>query len=123
MHILVYEALGDISAGVSMAEATVINKLIGSCLLRRRTPGRPVTWGTAPSFLDHFNLNSLSDLPGVDELKAAGLLDTRPVRTIFGEVAAMQSDESDEAGNLDEESESEPEEVARVMHLRAVRIG
>jgi segregation and condensation protein B len=56
---------------------------------RRRTPGRPVTWGTSAAFLDHFNLNNLSDLPGVDELKAAGLLDTRPVRTIFGEVSVL----------------------------------
>lgn len=45
---------------------------------RRRTPGRPVTWGTTDSFLDHFGLESLADLPGLDELKAAGLLDKRP---------------------------------------------
>lgn len=63
---------------------------------RRRTPGRPVTWGTSGDFLDHFNLNDLADLPGVDELKAAGLLDTRPVRTIFGEVAATGTEEGDE---------------------------
>tara|TARA_R110000787_G_scaffold37246_1_gene94863 strand:+ start:1257 stop:2012 length:756 start_codon:yes stop_codon:yes gene_type:complete len=60
---------------------------------RRRTPGRPVTWGTSQDFLDHFNLAELGDLPGLDELKAAGLLDTRPVRTIFGEVAAMRGDD------------------------------
>jgi segregation and condensation protein B len=41
---------------------------------RRRTPGRPLTWGTSPAFLDHFGLESLSDLPGLDDLKAAGLL-------------------------------------------------
>ena len=41
---------------------------------RRRTPGRPLTWGTSPAFLDHFGLASVSDLPGVDELKSAGLL-------------------------------------------------
>ena len=45
---------------------------------RRKTPGRPVTWGTTDHFLDHFGLESLSDLPGVEELKAAGLLDKRP---------------------------------------------
>jgi segregation and condensation protein B len=45
---------------------------------RRRTPGRPVTWGTSEAFLDHFGLESLEALPGVAELKAAGLLDTRP---------------------------------------------
>ena len=41
---------------------------------RRRTPGRPLTWGTSPAFLDHFGLAEISDLPGIDDLKAAGLL-------------------------------------------------
>jgi len=41
---------------------------------RRRTPGRPVTYGTTDAFLDHFGLESLSDLPGLDELKGSGLL-------------------------------------------------
>ncbi|NBW04621.1 MAG: SMC-Scp complex subunit ScpB [Alphaproteobacteria bacterium] len=41
---------------------------------RRRTPGRPLTWGTSPAFLDHFGLAEISDLPGMDDLKAAGLL-------------------------------------------------
>jgi segregation and condensation protein B len=43
---------------------------------RRRTPGRPVTYGTTPEFLVHFGLASVEDLPGIDELKAAGLLDS-----------------------------------------------
>jgi segregation and condensation protein B len=42
---------------------------------RRRTPGRPITWVTTESFLDNFGLDSLDDLPGIDELRAAGLLD------------------------------------------------
>jgi len=42
---------------------------------RRRTPGRPVTFGTTPDFLDHFDLEAISDLPGLSELKGAGLLD------------------------------------------------
>ena len=42
---------------------------------RRKTPGRPVTYGTTPQFLGHFGLNELTDLPGLHELKAAGLLD------------------------------------------------
>ena len=78
---------------------------------RRRTPGRPVTWGTTSDFLDHFNLNNLEDLPGVDELKAAGLLDTRPTRTIFGEVAAMQSADSDGSGEDEEDGDPEPDEA------------
>ena len=44
---------------------------------RRRTPGRPVTYGTTEAFLAHFNLEELSDLPGKEDLKAAGLLDAR----------------------------------------------
>lgn len=44
---------------------------------RRRTPGRPVTYGTTDAFLDHFGLEALSDLPGLDELKGAGLLSGR----------------------------------------------
>jgi segregation and condensation protein B len=44
---------------------------------RRRTPGRPITYGTTPSFLDHFGLDRLSDLPGLDELKSAGLIEGR----------------------------------------------
>jgi segregation and condensation protein B len=42
---------------------------------RRRVPGRPVTYGTTEAFLVHFGLNEVSDLPGLQELKAAGLLD------------------------------------------------
>ena len=42
---------------------------------RRKTPGRPVTWVTTESFLTDFSLDALADLPGVDELRAAGLLD------------------------------------------------
>ena len=46
---------------------------------RRETPGRPVTWLTTTAFLEHFGLASLRDLPGIEELKAAGLLDAKPV--------------------------------------------
>lgn len=41
---------------------------------RRRTPGRPVTYGTTDAFLAHYGLASLTDLPGMAEMKAAGLL-------------------------------------------------
>lgn len=44
---------------------------------RRRSPGRPVTLGTTRDFLDHFGLEELRDLPGMEELKAAGLLSGR----------------------------------------------
>ena len=44
---------------------------------RRRTPGRPVTYGSTEQFLDHFGLEEIRDLPGIDELKGAGLLSPR----------------------------------------------
>ena len=50
---------------------------------RRRAPGKPVTWGTTDFFLEHFGLPSLDDLPGQEELKAAGLLDQRAQPPIF----------------------------------------
>jgi segregation and condensation protein B len=50
---------------------------------RRRAPGKPVTWGTTEFFLEHFGLASLDDLPGQEELKAAGLLDPRAQPPIF----------------------------------------
>lgn len=45
---------------------------------RRETPGRPLTWVTTTGFLSHFGLESITDLPGLDDLKSAGLLDRRP---------------------------------------------
>lgn len=42
---------------------------------RRRTPGRPITYGTTDGFLEHFGFETVGDLPGLDELKGAGLLD------------------------------------------------
>jgi segregation and condensation protein B len=44
---------------------------------RRKTPGRPITYGTSDTFLSHFGLEALADLPGLDELKGSGLLDGR----------------------------------------------
>lgn len=64
---------------------------------RREVPGRPVTWLTNDGFLDHFGLESLKDLPGVKELKAAGLLDTRPAINVYSERA------NDEDGDLGDE--------------------
>ena len=45
---------------------------------RRETPGRPLTWVSTPGLLDQFSLESIMDLPGLDDLKASGLLDRRP---------------------------------------------
>ena len=83
---------------------------------RRRAPGRPVTYGTTDSFLSHFGLESIKDLPGLTELRASGLLDGNlppdfavPEPT---DVADLMPDELPlEAGEdeEDEEAEAEPD--------------
>ena len=64
--------------GVSMSRGT-LDLLLETGWVRmrgrRRTPGRPVTWGTTDAFLAHFGLDTVQDLPGLEELKGAGLLD------------------------------------------------
>ncbi|MFZ5671753.1 MAG: SMC-Scp complex subunit ScpB [Pseudomonadota bacterium] len=65
--------------GVAISKGTLDTLLeIGWTRMRgrRRTPGRPVTYGTTPAFLAHFGLNEIGDLPGLQELRGAGLLDT-----------------------------------------------
>jgi segregation and condensation protein B len=73
---------------------------------RRKTPGRPLTFGTTEAFLSQFSLEALGDLPGLDELKGSGLLDTR-LPTGFGvpspsDDPALREDEDPlEPGDLD----------------------
>jgi segregation and condensation protein B len=68
---------------------------------RRDTPGRPLTWHTTAEFLSHFNLETLRDLPGLDELKSAGLLDARPVMAH----APREADDTPDADIPDEDNE------------------
>ena len=60
---------------------------------RRMTPGRPVTYVVTQEFLDHFGLESARDLPGLKELRAAGLLESRPPP---GDALSEDSDEETE---------------------------
>ena len=69
---------------------------------RRRTPGRPLTWGTSPSFIDHFGLSSVEDLPGMDELKSAGLLRKGQILGGLGELASEDGTDEDNDDLLDE---------------------
>jgi segregation and condensation protein B len=66
--------------GVAMSRGT-IDVLLETGWIRprgrRKTPGRPITYGTTEAFLAHFTLEALGDLPGLDELKGSGLLDGR----------------------------------------------
>jgi segregation and condensation protein B len=72
---------------------------------RRRTPGRPVTYVTTDAFLEHFGLASLGDLPGAQEMKAAGLLDLDlpPDFAVPDPASAREADEP-------------PEDEAREFH-------
>jgi segregation and condensation protein B len=64
---------------------------------RRESPGRPLLYATTPEFLTHFGLSSRRDLPGIDDLKAAGLLDPldESVLQSFGELQ-LESDAEDD---------------------------
>jgi segregation and condensation protein B len=85
---------------------------------RKQVPGRPVMWGTSNAFLDHFGLESIEDLPGIDELKAAGLLDSTrgaSYSTRGAETLLFDTEESDEALEplvTGEEGEAAPETAA-----------
>ncbi len=61
---------------------------------RRMTPGRPITFVVTQGFLDHFGLESTRDLPGLKELRAAGLLESRP---LSGTGPGEQGDDDDGA--------------------------
>ncbi len=76
---------------------------------RRRTPGRPVTYGTTEEFLVHFGLDSIRDLPGLAELKGAGLLDSA-IPPDFEMPLAPPSDDAltEDEDPLEPEDEAEP---------------
>lgn len=69
---------------------------------RRMTPGRPVTFVVTDGFLDHFGLASSRDLPGIADLRAAGLLDNRPLPG-FG--APDQDEDGDDAPPADDQAD------------------
>jgi len=70
---------------------------------RREVPGRPVIYATTNEFLDHFGLQSRRDLPGIDELRAAGLLD--PVDDALEE--ALEGPSHKDEGSLDDDMEND----------------
>jgi segregation and condensation protein B len=74
---------------------------------RRETPGRPVTWVTTDQFLTHFGLADRRDLPGIEELKATGLIGPRPDFTL-SEHAMPAQPEPAEAEDENELEEEEP---------------
>jgi segregation and condensation protein B len=80
--------------GVSVSRGTVDQLLELDWIKlgrRRMTPGRPVTFVVTQNFLDHFGLETARDLPGIKELRAAGLLESRPM----ADLATPDGDEED----------------------------
>ena len=77
---------------------------------RREVPGRPVIYATTPEFLSHFGLASRKDLPGIDELKAAGLLD--PVDEAYEALSTPGDDEPEEQPDEPEDAADETEEAS-----------
>ncbi len=74
---------------------------------RRESLGRPLTWVTTSGFLDHFSLDSIIDLPGMDEMKSSGLLDRRAaIDTVHQDELFSSSGQSLEEG-VEEETEIE----------------
>ncbi len=86
--------------GVSVSRGTIDQLLEMEWIRlgrRRMTPGRPVTFVVTPEFLDHFGLENARDLPGLKELRAAGLLENRPPpgATPVGEEVEEEDDQSE----------------------------
>ena len=95
--------------GVSLSKGT-LDLLLEMGLVRlrgrRRSPGRPVTYGTTDHFLEHFGLASLHDLPGAAEMRAAGLLDlSLPADFSAPDPTRAASDEEDPIEDEDDTPE------------------
>ena len=83
--------------GVSVSRGTIDQLLEMEWIRfgrRKMTPGRPVTFVVTPSFLDHFGLENARDLPGLKELRSAGLLENRPPPGAF---SVAEEEDEDEA--------------------------
>jgi segregation and condensation protein B len=95
--------------GVVISKGTLDNLLEAGWIKpkgRRQTPGRPVTWVTTEAFLEHFGLESCDALPGVEELRAAGLLDTRSNNATLGVQGTLPPNDD---GDGDDDSEIDDE--------------
>jgi len=91
--------------GVSVSRGTVDQLLEMEWIRfgrRKMTPGRPVTFVVTQTFLDHFGLESARDLPGLKELRAAGLLENRPPPGSMPQAGDGEDEDGDEADGEDQ---------------------
>jgi len=84
---------------------------------RRQTPGRPVTWGTTDEFLDHFGLQSLKDLPGMDDLKSAGLIDASPAVNAYRVSGHFDVNSAGDGTNPDPDNSVDDDEYGDIQAL------
>ena len=74
---------------------------------RKDVPGKPIQYATTENFLNHFNIQKLSDLPTVDELSSAGLIDTSSIdKSIFGTGKFFKEQSNEEKKNIYEDIEN-----------------
>src|ERR1700754_4009761 len=81
---------------------------------RRETPGRPVTWATTGAFLEHFGLENTTALPGVEELRAAGLLDAR------AGISTLATQASADGRGVPPEDDEEAREAAEELRVTPI---
>jgi segregation and condensation protein B len=97
--------------GVQISKGTIDTLMESGWIMpkgRRETVGRPVTWGTTDNFLQHFGLGEINDLPGMDELKAAGLIGGRPAVSLREAALPQDSAAVEEDGHEEPALELEP---------------
>jgi segregation and condensation protein B len=87
----------------------------------RETPGRPALWCVTAGFLDHFGLNSRDDLPGLDDLRSAGLLDPRPAISTYGASAGESEPAAAEADEPADDEAADPGDAAIDDETREIR--
>lgn len=110
--------------GVSISKGTLDILLeLGWIKLRgrRRVPGRPVTYGTTEEFLIHFGLDSVSDLPGMSELKGAGLLSATLPADFEMPVPGAEGSLADDEEQLEDDEDELPLEMHLPEELEVVK--
>jgi len=113
--------------GVGLSRGTLDNLLEAEWIKpkgRRPVPGRPLTWATTAEFLNHFGIESLADLPGVEELKASGLLQPNPIAIGGTDELPLDDPLGESLGDGDESSgDSLDEETDPFAEAEPVAIG